>query len=74
MTRAMAYAFATYYDATGRELDAPPFGAAQMHFLARALQKGPVLCSLHRLPDDIKARLAGCEECGSPSSRDKRRR
>ena len=57
MTRAMAYAFATYYDATGRELDAPPFGAAQMHFLARALQEGPVLCSLHRLPDDIKARL-----------------
>jgi L-aspartate oxidase len=57
MTRAMAYAFATYYDETGRELDAPAFGPAQMLFLARALQKGRVLCSLHRLPDDIKARL-----------------
>jgi L-aspartate oxidase len=57
MTRTMSYSFATYYDADGHELEAPPYGAAQTRFLARALQRGPVLCSLHRLPDDIKARL-----------------
>jgi L-aspartate oxidase len=57
MTRAMAYAFASYYDEEGRDLDAPPFGYEQMLFLARALQRGRVFCSLHRLPDDIKARL-----------------
>lgn len=56
MTRSMAYAFATYYDAEGRELDLP-FGPDQTIRLARALQRGPVYCSLHRLPDDIKARL-----------------
>jgi L-aspartate oxidase len=52
----MAYAFATYYDADGHELDLP-FGPDQTIPLARALQRGPVYCSLHRLPDDIKARL-----------------
>jgi L-aspartate oxidase len=57
MTRTMSYAFATYYDADGQELEAPPSGPAQTRFLARALQNGPVLCSLHRLPDDIKVRL-----------------
>ena len=56
MTRSMAYAFATYYDAGGHELDLP-FGPDQTVRLARALQRGPVYCSLHRLPDDIKARL-----------------
>jgi L-aspartate oxidase len=56
MTRSMAYAFATYYDADGRELDIP-FGPDQTIRLARALQLGPVFCSLRRLPDDIKARL-----------------
>ncbi|WP_275514772.1 FAD-dependent oxidoreductase [Bradyrhizobium yuanmingense] len=56
MTRSMAYSFATYYDAAGRELDLP-FGPDQTLRLARALQRGPVYCSLHRLPDDIKARL-----------------
>jgi L-aspartate oxidase len=56
MTRSMAYAFATYYDAAGHELDLP-FGPDQTVRLARALQRGPVYCSLHRLPDDIKARL-----------------
>jgi L-aspartate oxidase len=52
----MAYAFATYYDASGHELDIP-FGPDQTVRLARALQRGPVYCSLHRLPDDIKTRL-----------------
>ncbi|MBW5440171.1 FAD-binding protein [Bradyrhizobium canariense] len=56
MTRSMAYAFATYYDVDGYELDLP-FGPEQTVRLARALQRGPVYCSLDRLPDDIKARL-----------------
>ncbi|GLH80022.1 oxidoreductase [Bradyrhizobium sp. SSBR45G] len=56
MTRSMAYSFATYYDSDGRELDLP-FGPQQTMGLAKALQAGPVFCSLHRLPDDIKARL-----------------
>lgn len=57
MTRTMSYSFATYYDDDGNELDAPAYGPAQTRFLAAALLRGPVLCSLHRLPDDIKARL-----------------
>ena len=56
MTRSMAYSFATYYDGDGRELDLP-FGPQQTIGLAKALLAGPVFCSLHRLPDDIKARL-----------------
>jgi L-aspartate oxidase len=56
MTRSMAYSFATYYDGEGRELDLP-FSPDQTERLARALLKGPVYCSLHRLPDDVKARL-----------------
>jgi succinate dehydrogenase/fumarate reductase flavoprotein subunit len=56
MTRTMAYSFAIYYDADGRELDLP-FGPDQTVRLARALLQGPVYCSLHRLPDDIRARL-----------------
>ena len=56
MTRSMAYSFATYYDADGRELDLPP-GPDQTQRLARELLRGPVYCSLHRLPEDIKARL-----------------
>lgn len=56
MTRSMAYSYATYYDEDGNELDLP-FGSDQTIRLARALQRGPVYCSLHRLPDDVKARL-----------------
>jgi L-aspartate oxidase len=56
MTRSMAYSFASYYDADGRELDLP-FGPDQTQRLARALLRGPVYCSLHKLPEDIKARL-----------------
>ncbi len=56
MTRSMAYSFATYYGPDGHELDVP-FGPDQTVRLARELQRGPVYCSLHRLPDDIKARL-----------------
>lgn len=57
MTRTMSYAFATYYNEDGRELDAPPFGPAQTLYLAAAMRKSRVFCSLHRLPDDIRARL-----------------
>ncbi|MBR1223000.1 FAD-binding protein [Bradyrhizobium sp. U87765 SZCCT0131] len=56
MTRSMAYAFATYYDADGHELDIP-FAPDQTLRLARALLRGRVYCSLHRLPDDIRLRL-----------------
>ena len=45
MTRSMAYSFATYYDADGHELDLP-FRPDQTIRLARALQRGPVYCSL----------------------------
>ena len=45
MTRSMAYSFATYYDADGHELDLP-FRPDQTIRLARALQRGPVHCSL----------------------------
>lgn len=57
MTRSMAYSFATYYGADGRELDLPTIGGELTVPLARALQRGPVYCSLNRMPDDIKARL-----------------
>ncbi|MGL4286461.1 MAG: FAD-binding protein, partial [Phreatobacter sp.] len=56
MTRTMSYAFATYYDADGHEIDAPS-GPDQTERIARALLAGPVFCSLHRLPADIQARL-----------------
>ncbi|MGO4682140.1 FAD-dependent oxidoreductase [Hyphomicrobium sp. 2TAF46] len=57
MTRSMAYSFATYYGADGSELDLPKIGPDLTVSLARALQRGPVYCSLNRMPDDIKARL-----------------
>jgi succinate dehydrogenase/fumarate reductase flavoprotein subunit len=56
MTRSMSYAFATYTDAAGRELDIPQ-GRAATEALARAMQAGPVFCSLHRMPADIRERL-----------------
>ncbi|UFN47702.1 FAD-binding protein [Roseomonas sp. OT10] len=56
MTRSMSYAFATYYDAAGRELPIPP-GPDPTRPLARALLAGPVLCSLHRMPEDIRRHL-----------------
>ncbi len=55
MTRTMSYAFATYYDADGREI--PTSGPDQTRTVAKALLKGPVLCSLHRMPQDIRAHL-----------------
>ncbi len=56
MTRSMSYAFAVYTDASGRELDIPAGRDASLA-LARALLAGPVYCSLHRMPADIRARL-----------------
>lgn len=56
MTRTMVYSFASYYDANGSEIDAP-FGPDQTQRLASALMKGPVFCSLHRLPQDVREHL-----------------
>ena len=56
MTRSMSYAFAVYTDASGRELDIPS-GRDATVASARALLAGPVFCSLHRMPEDIRARL-----------------
>lgn len=60
MTRAMIYAFATYYDASGREIapvrEADP--SVRTFDLATALLEGPVYCSLHRVPEDIRRQLA----------------
>lgn len=56
MTRTMVYSFAVYYDSDGHRLEIPP-GPDQNERLARALLRGPVYCSLHALPDDVKARL-----------------
>lgn len=56
MTRTMSYSFATYYDAEGHEIDAP-FGPDQTQRIARALLKGRVFCSLHRLPQDVRDHL-----------------
>ncbi|CAO3360909.1 FAD-binding protein [Azospirillum melinis] len=55
MTRSMSFAFATYYDGEGREIAVPPGDATRT--LARAMLEGPVLCSLHRMPADIRERL-----------------
>src|ERR1700686_578998 len=51
----MSYAFATYYDTDGREL--APSGPDQIRLLARELLRGPVFCSLHRMPPDIRDHL-----------------
>jgi len=53
MTRSMSYAFATYLDASGRELPIPQ-GSESTPALARALLKGPVFCHLGRMPMDIR--------------------
>ncbi|GAB7127704.1 FAD-binding protein [Silvimonas sp. JCM 19000] len=56
MTRSMSYAFATYYDAAGQELPIPR-GPDNSSHIARALLQGPVFCSLHRMPEHIRAQL-----------------
>ncbi|PWC47951.1 FAD-binding protein [Azospirillum sp. TSA6c] len=55
MTRSMSFAFASYYDGEGREIAVPPGDTTRT--LARAMLEGPVLCSLHRMPADIRERL-----------------
>ncbi len=55
MTRSMSYAFATYYDADGRVIEVPPGDVTRT--LGRAMLAGPVLCSLHRMPADIRERM-----------------
>jgi succinate dehydrogenase/fumarate reductase flavoprotein subunit len=56
MTRTMAYSFARYFDADGHALDIPP-GPDNSRLLAEALARGPVLCSLENLPQDIRAHV-----------------
>ncbi|WP_085316051.1 FAD-binding protein [Derxia lacustris] len=56
MTRAMSYAFARYFDADGRELDIP-FSHDGMVALGRALDAGPVSCSLDRMPEAVREAL-----------------
>lgn len=56
MARTMSYAYATYFDATGRELDIPRQGEGTRE-LARSMLQGPVYCDFSRMPLDIRARL-----------------
>jgi len=56
MTRSMSYAYATYFDAAGRELAIAP-GPAATRDLAAALLAGPVFCHLGRMPEDIRTLL-----------------
>jgi succinate dehydrogenase/fumarate reductase flavoprotein subunit len=55
MTRSMSYAFARYFDAAGREIEAGPGDGPDA--VARALLDGPVHASLDRMPEDIRAAL-----------------
>jgi succinate dehydrogenase/fumarate reductase flavoprotein subunit len=57
MTRSMSYAFARYFDASGRELNIP-LGPDNSRDLGRALLRGPLFCRLDRMPEDIRARLS----------------
>ena len=57
MTRAMSYVFARYFDQAGRELDIPP-GPNNTREIAAALLNGPVLCSLDRMPADLRQLLS----------------
>lgn len=56
MTRSMSYAFARYFDASGRELPVP-MGPPATAVLARAMLVGPVFCSLDRMPAQVRAQL-----------------
>lgn len=56
MTRAMSYAFATYFDEAGERV-AIPHGPDPSGPLARALSRGRVFCDLARMPHDIRAML-----------------
>lgn len=55
LTRSMSFAFATYYDETGRVL---PIGGPDItRPLAQALLRGPVFADLSRTPADIRDRV-----------------
>ncbi|MEC5386166.1 FAD-binding protein [Uliginosibacterium sp. H3] len=56
MTRSMSYAFARYFDASGRELSVP-MGPPATAVLARAMLAGPVFCSLDRMPEHVRQQL-----------------
>jgi L-aspartate oxidase len=55
MTRAMAYAWADYFDESGRQIDVLSGDATRV--LAKALMQGKVVCSLARMPEDLRARV-----------------
>jgi succinate dehydrogenase/fumarate reductase flavoprotein subunit len=56
MTRSMSYAYATYYDESGRALPVRP-GPEAVRDIAAALRRGRVFCDLARMPEDIRAAL-----------------
>ncbi|GBR02828.1 FAD-dependent oxidoreductase [Acetobacter oeni] len=56
MTRTMIYSFAHYYDSDGYRI-VPPAGPHDNAFLAGALARGPVLCDLSAVPEDIQRQL-----------------
>jgi len=55
-TRSASYSFATFYDASGRELDSLR-GLGEFRGLASALLEGPDYCTLARMPSDLRAAL-----------------
>ncbi|KPL54658.1 oxidoreductase [Prosthecomicrobium hirschii] len=56
MTRSMSYAFARYFDTDGCEVPIPP-GPDNNREIAAALLKGPLFCSLERVPEDVRRLL-----------------
>ena len=56
MTRTMSYAFARFFDAGGEEIDIPA-GPDNARELGRALLKGPLFCSLDRMPEEVRRHL-----------------
>ncbi len=58
MTRPVSYAFATFFDESGRKLDLPSIsGNKYTPALARALLDGPVFACIDHMPADIQARM-----------------
>jgi succinate dehydrogenase/fumarate reductase flavoprotein subunit len=53
LTRSAIYSFGTYYDADGEEL--PPATAGRTEMLVEAMRRGPVFCTLRRVPADLQA-------------------
>jgi L-aspartate oxidase len=56
MTRSMSYAFANYFDQGGQAIAVRP-GQDGMRDIGAALLRGPVYCSLARMPEDIRGMI-----------------